>query len=181
MGERKRYPSRDRAIEVRHHRRRLWLLENGPCKQCGTWDDLQADHVDPATKTVEVDDWWARGGQTLESELAKCQVLCKGCHRRKSILESQERNGGAARHGTYSKYIKGCRCAACCEANTTYHYNRRRRLGIPTREIGPAVWVELPEGKSHGTRTAYEFHKCRCAECRVFNANRSQTRRDRMG
>lgn len=178
------YPGQLRQDEIKYHRRRLWIAENGPCKACGSDDALEVDHIDPASKTVEVDEWWGKGGPVLLAELAKCQVLCFSCHRKKSGKESQDRNGGPTRHGTYAKYIgarsrEGCRCAECCAANTEYQRQRRRRLGVPERIIGPATWVALPEGVAHGTRGAYEHEGCRCEECRAFNAARSLQQRER--
>ena len=33
-----------------------------------------------------------------------------------------------ARHGTRAKYVTGCRCEACCEAQSIYDADRRERL-----------------------------------------------------
>ena len=29
-------------------RRQEWLSDNGPCVSCGTWDNLEIDHIDPS-------------------------------------------------------------------------------------------------------------------------------------
>ena len=31
-------------------RRADWFSENGPCINCGSWDNLELDHIDPSTK-----------------------------------------------------------------------------------------------------------------------------------
>ncbi len=161
---------------VREARRTLWILEHGPCQKCGSTETLEIDHVDPSTKACNVETLWMYGEDLRNAELAKCQVLCKACHRAKTTEEIIARMGGPSKCGTYSRYIKGCRCEDCCTANTAYHLERRRRLGIKERVI---VEQEPVDGAPHGTRIGYERWKCRCRECRDFNAARSQQRRDR--
>lgn len=72
--------------------RKKWFQENGPCRHCNSWDDLQVDHIDPQTKNGPDDEtrlWnWSR--QRREAELAKCQPLCAECHRYKSVKERRE-------------------------------------------------------------------------------------------
>lgn len=76
-----------------------WKAARG-CAWCGEKDPvvLDCDHIDPSTKD---DRLRARLGQRakvkwglsalswadLEAELAKCQVLCANCHRRKTFAE----------------------------------------------------------------------------------------------
>lgn len=64
-------------------RRQAWFAENGPCKRCGSWENLELDHIDPSTKSHHRIWSWAKDRR--EAELAKCQVLCRKCHVRKSI------------------------------------------------------------------------------------------------
>ena len=67
---------------TRKRRRDAWINANGPCQSCGGNDQLQLDHIDPATK-VSHEPWlWAR--ERRERELAKCQVLCLKCHAAKT-------------------------------------------------------------------------------------------------
>lgn len=65
-------------------RRIQWLTQNGPCKQCGSWKQLEVDHIKPETKINHRIWSWAKARRL--KELAKCQVLCKKCHRIKSNL-----------------------------------------------------------------------------------------------
>ena len=77
---------------------REWLAERrsraiqslgGHCASCGAVDGLQLDHVDPATKhktsgitSAVVWSWsWSR----IQEELSKCQLLCDGCHKKKTL------------------------------------------------------------------------------------------------
>jgi hypothetical protein len=84
-------PYRDPAQHVRAtterilRRRAEWFAANGPCVDCGSWEALQVDHVDPATK-VEHRIWsWSRDKR--EAELEKCVPRCQPCHARKSATE----------------------------------------------------------------------------------------------
>jgi hypothetical protein len=52
--------------------------------------NMQIDHIDPATKLYDVCDLKGYKEEVLLAELAKCQVLCALCHRRKSIIEQKE-------------------------------------------------------------------------------------------
>ncbi len=173
----KRKYAREYAVNVRKLRRDLWLAENGPCRKCGSDEELEIDHIDPKTKAISVDLLWRRHADIRNAELAKCQVLCRKCHRLKTNEEAAMRMGGWSRCGTYGRYVRGCRCDACCAANTQYHIRRRERLGISKRVIVEEVPVE---GAAHGTRKGYEQQKCRCKECRAFNNSRNKQHAERI-
>lgn len=66
-------------------RKSLWFAENGPCKSCGSWSNLEVDHVDPKTKVTHNVWCWPEPRRLVE--LAKCQVLCSECHTRKTIAD----------------------------------------------------------------------------------------------
>jgi 5-methylcytosine-specific restriction endonuclease McrA len=67
-------------------RRTAWLAANGPCVTCGSVEDLQVDHRDPALKVDHK--VWSWSEERRAAELAKCQVLCKQCHLEKTVTES---------------------------------------------------------------------------------------------
>ena len=75
----------------------------GACVSCGTTEDLEFDHVDPATKTREMARCFGDlSAANLAVEVAKCQLLCKPCHITKSqsgreydAPQKGERNGRA--------------------------------------------------------------------------------------
>lgn len=69
------------------NRRLKWLVENGPCIRCGSAEDLQVDHIDAGAKVTHR--VWSWSNARRAAELAKCQVLCRSCHSRKTA-ESYE-------------------------------------------------------------------------------------------
>lgn len=65
-------------------------FKNHPCVLCGCQYDLcnmQADHIDPASKTKDICQLKSCKLQTLLDELAKCRPICALCHRKKSLKE----------------------------------------------------------------------------------------------
>ena len=91
--------------------RRLKGIEllGGKCAQCGATEDLEFDHIDPATKaTHRVWSWsWVR----INGELAKCQLLCVPCHFEKTRIFISTAGGMWATRKNHHK--KGCGCKSC--------------------------------------------------------------------
>ena len=58
--------------------------ELGPCRHCGSDEDLAFDHIDPSTKRKSVGMMAKYGAEAIEAEIAKCQVLCRTCHIKKT-------------------------------------------------------------------------------------------------
>ncbi len=105
----------------RYHERRNWAINylGGKCAECGTVENLEIDHVDKSAKEINL----ARqlnsiSKEKFKQEIAKCQLLCRACHTKKSIRDMGNRK---AQHGslTMYKYHK-CRCDLCKKANTEY-------------------------------------------------------------
>ncbi len=98
-------------------RRFIWMMENGPCVMCGSWKDIELDHIDPSKKfTHRI---WSYSEQKLSKELDKCQALCKNCHKKKTskwYLSNRI-------HGLANTYKNGCRCQDCTNANRIYQKN----------------------------------------------------------
>lgn len=70
-----------------NRRREAWLVEQGPCTQCGSWNKLEVDHVNPEEKVLNPAKLWSLSpnNPVRIAELAKCQVLCEACHEAKTI------------------------------------------------------------------------------------------------
>jgi 5-methylcytosine-specific restriction endonuclease McrA len=63
-------------------------LRDHPCVDCGE-DDLVVldfDHLDPTTKIKEISNlvYNTAGLSTIQVEIAKCEVVCANCHRRRT-------------------------------------------------------------------------------------------------
>lgn len=109
--KRKKYTKEYQKLWMRR-RRTEWINENGPCKKCGTWNNLEVDHIDPNLKTIKPSSLWSRSLEIRLKELANCQVLCKSCHLEKTLAERPK-----AQHGTVNMYDDhACRCDECREA-----------------------------------------------------------------
>ena len=89
-------------------RRRKWLTANGPCNICGSWSQLEVDHIDPTTK-IDHKVWSWTEIRRL-AELAKCQVLCRTCHLKKTMAEQGLEESP---HGANRYLRKRCRCDIC--------------------------------------------------------------------
>jgi len=56
------------------------------CVKCGATENLHFDHIDPKTKTAAVGELAVRNGfDKCYQEALKCQLLCKCCHKKKTI------------------------------------------------------------------------------------------------
>jgi 5-methylcytosine-specific restriction endonuclease McrA len=120
----------NKYMTKRYHRRRLELIERlgGKCVRCGTPENLDLDHIDPKLKVIN---WKYLSGlskEKLESEIIKCQLLCKSCHIEKTVKErGQEFAKG--KHGTISAY-RYCGPPKCDECkNIKRFYNLKLNRG----------------------------------------------------
>lgn len=98
-------PAQQRAFQNQwaKNRRLVWLAQQGPCVSCGSIDSLEVDHRYRSSKVTHR--VWTLTAKKRAAELAKCQPLCRPCHKAKTISET-------TRHGA-SQYRKGCRCGVC--------------------------------------------------------------------
>lgn len=87
-------PNKQRQYQLAwmHRRRDDWIQANGPCS-CGTWDNLEVDHIDASTKTMDPAGIWSRRQEVRDAELAKCQVLCADCHKAKKRINQEQPRG----------------------------------------------------------------------------------------
>lgn len=68
-----------------HDRRNLLIKERGGrCLECGSKEDLDFHHVDPATKSFTISDKLASANiEKIREELKKCNLICNDCHKDK--------------------------------------------------------------------------------------------------
>lgn len=84
-------------------------------------------------------------------------------------------------HGTRTRYVAGCRCDECREANRIYVADRRRRRGGAAAEYASRKARGLAaDDPRHGTRLGYNGWGCRCQPCRAANAEYQRARRKQV-
>lgn len=101
----------------------------GKCVQCQTTSDLEIDHIDPSQKSYSMSKILNRSKALVESELAKCQILCHECH--------VDKHRSQAECGTTARYHAGCRCSECRRAIAA-----REKLRKTTWKYGPRVGTQ---------------------------------------
>lgn len=116
-------------MKRRYHERRTLAIVTlgGRCTSCGSVDNLELDHIDRATKSFDLGHMWSVSKARYAAELSKCQVLCRDCHKTKSIAERSVEHGG----GTSGK--RNCKCGPCRARKSEYNRAARmRRAGLLT-------------------------------------------------
>jgi len=78
-------PAKQSEYQVAWAKRRRdeWFAENGPCVDCGSWDDLRLDHVDASLKVDHK--LWSWSAERRAAELEKCVARCHPCHVKKTV------------------------------------------------------------------------------------------------
>ena len=91
----------------RHKRIRLAAIAalGGKCAACGetNTDELEFDHIDPATKTIKMTTAFKLSYTKMCQELAKCQLLCLACHLVKDGRLVRDKWGEFKREGKTSR------------------------------------------------------------------------------
>lgn len=77
---------------IAENRRRVWeILKASHCVDCGEGETilLEFDHIDPTQKKYTVSQMWRNrcSWETVSAEIAKCQVRCANCHRRRTAKQ----------------------------------------------------------------------------------------------
>lgn len=122
--DKEKYNKYQKEYQLKRYRIRLdQAIEKlgGKCVKCGSCDDLQFDHIIPSTKKFVIARLWSIAEDKFLNEVAKCQLLCQGCHSIKTIIDTNKtfvKNSGI--HGTLSSY-NYCKCQECKAAKALYN------------------------------------------------------------
>ncbi len=111
----------------RYRERMAWAIAQlgSRCVVCGAAQDLELDHVDPATKIGAISkSLWSCSWGRFVAEVAKCQLLCTEHHKVKSSVEARAK----VKHSSVWMYRLGCRCDDCRLAVREYTRDYRRRV-----------------------------------------------------
>lgn len=76
------------ALKAKTQKYIMGYLASHPCVDCGEDDPivLEFDHRDRSTKSRNVSELiqWGSSRKKLDAEIAKCDVVCANCHRRRT-------------------------------------------------------------------------------------------------
>ena len=119
-------------MKERYQQRREQAVEvlGGACAKCGSTEDMEVDHIDPAKKEMDFARMTMVSEERFLEELKKCQLLCDRCHNTKTA-KSRGFKMARGTHGTLSSY-RYCKCDECKEAkrkhNREYRLKRKQTL-----------------------------------------------------
>ena len=124
-------------IRAHKARRRAQLIEmlGGCCVRCGSTEDLEFDHIDPATKRFNIGADLTRSWAELVEEASRCQLLCREDHIAKGAEDRSEVPHGLYR---YWYWYWRCRCEVCRAANAAKSARDRARKLARSRAHAPA-------------------------------------------
>lgn len=130
-------PYKDKIKQLEYQRqwmqkRRNSFFVDKTCIECDSTEKLELDHVDPKTK-IDHRIWSWSETRRLE-EIAKCQILCQTCHKKKNIKQIK---ANIPEHGTYSYKHKKCRCNICVISYRDYN----RETKAAWRAQNKLAWI----------------------------------------
>jgi 5-methylcytosine-specific restriction endonuclease McrA len=109
---------------ARYHRRRAEALValGGYCVVCKSTETLEFDHIIAETKSYDISKLFVSASNSkLQTEVAKCQILCHSCH-----LEKSQREGDAnfVNHGEGATGKHNCTCVLCAPLKKAYRMKK---------------------------------------------------------
>lgn len=120
---------------IADRKQRAIALLGARCVRCGSAEDLEIDHIDPMTKDpilrspkLRQGFPWTWSWQRITAELSKCQILCRGCHRRKTNAEIGRRYCSHG-HDTYATGRDSQHRCIACRREREYPVRNTRRRG----------------------------------------------------
>lgn len=134
--------------------RMMDYLAGHPCADCGESDPvvLDFDHLPGAAKRFEISravNASTRSWPLIESEIAKCEIVCANCHRRRTseraghrkhlrkmgipipIVPETPTRRILTPHGGGTKGRRGCLCEPCRQRRNSYAREWRARRKTP--------------------------------------------------
>lgn len=103
----------------RERRQIAYEILGNKCAKCGETENLEIDHINRLDKVFDFSKLWNIALEKFKTELKKCQLLCKDCHKRKTSLELSVPHGG----GLTGK--RNCYCELCKPLKRKYNNENR--------------------------------------------------------
>ena len=107
----------------------------GKCVNCGATEHLQFDHIKTRREHGGsiVANMLAHGRSRLDKELERCQLLCRDCHRDKTMNDMKWKDS-KTEHGTPRSYLH-CKCTICRTAHNNSVNQYRWSHGLRKQRI----------------------------------------------
>lgn len=118
---------------TRKRRAEVTALLGGRCASCGAANDLEVDHIDPATKVSHRFLTWSK--DRLAEELAKCQLLCRPCHYKKT---AEQRSAQRPRQPFAMLFSKSPAQPDAARQHDQAHHHRLPPRSPPMARLGRA-------------------------------------------
>lgn len=115
-----------------------WLQENGPCIDCQSWENLEIDHDDATTKSLDTGRLWCLSPLNPKriEELQKCVVRCHNCHVKKTTINKEYSHGENQGKGKkYSNEFVLEVLQICDNRKTETLVSIARQLNIPPNTL----------------------------------------------
>ena len=115
-------------MKKRYHQRRKLAIKllGGKCIKCNSKKRLEVDHKNKKKKTMKFDRMAGVSMKRFLNELKICQLLCKKCHQKKTIIERGNKIA-KGKHGKISSY-RYCKCKLCKKAKRDWFREYRKKL-----------------------------------------------------
>jgi len=137
--------ARRRGIAIRRERMAYLMdyLRANPCVDCGESDPLvlEFDHLGDKTFTIS-EGLRDRSWQSIVDEIAKCEVVCANCHRRRTA-----HRGGFARLAAAGEETDGAADAAAGDRGIEPRAAVLETAMLTVTPVPRAAWLQLTQGK----------------------------------
>jgi hypothetical protein len=143
---------RDRTgyLTERRAKRRQLLKDHigGKCVACGSLEDLQFNHKNPAEKQFTISEIIHKNLDFVLKEVEKCELLCKECHKEETRRQYKDGELQVWNAGTRKPYVHGtcrmyqqrqCRCEPCILAN--HLYMKHKVVGF--QQVIEEQWIQI--------------------------------------
>ncbi len=153
----------------RYRRNRLLVAslkeeKGNACERCRGAGRLEFDHIDPSTKIFSLGQACLRSEKSIRAEAAKCRLLCRKCHWKRTSKQHADGHMPSARIFDPPTGVLQ-RCNRCLDTKDICEFNKDSRGG---RQTVCKDCVRVRRQTIHRSNAEYiESKKKLCIECGV--------------